>query len=178
MILTISLLALTLIALVIAPRFSFKRSIQTAIEINTSAEKVYAHMADFDHYNQWSPFIKSIHGNLEKNEVLRVLIQPQGKSAMEFKPTLLNVEQNKEIRWLGKLGFKGIFDGEHYFILEKINHNKTRLIHGESFKGVLVPMLWSMIKHSTKMGFKAHNSALKNISEANSRVNPHIQINH
>jgi hypothetical protein len=44
---------------------------------------------------------------------------------MTFKPTILTLESNKEFRWKGKLGITGIFDGEHYFILEYLNKDKN-----------------------------------------------------
>ena len=44
---------------------------------------------------------------------------------MTFKPNILVFEENKELRWLGKLFFKGLFDGEHKF---EIIDNKKSLI--------------------------------------------------
>lgn len=123
-------------------------------------------MVDLEHYANWSPFIKSISGSLEKQGRLKVFIQPKGEKGMTFYPKVVTLEANKEIRWLGSLGCKGLFDGEHYFLLDKISDHKTTLIHGENFKGFLVPMLWAVIKQSTRKGFIAHNHALKSRAES------------
>jgi len=56
--------------------------------------------------------------------------QPNGKM-LKFKPTVLNFDRNKEFRWKGKFGIKGIFDGQHYFKLEKLSKNQTKFIHRE-----------------------------------------------
>jgi len=154
----------------------FKRHIKTTIEIHGTPSDIYSHISNFDHYPQWSPFIKSISGTLEKNETLNVFIQAKGEKGMTFRPKVLKVEADKEIRWLGSLGFKGVFDGEHYFILEKISDSKTKLIHGENFKGALVPLLWALIKTSTTKGFIDHNTALKSKVEASGKLTDNIRL--
>jgi hypothetical protein len=83
---------------------------------------------------------------------------------MTFKPTILNLELNKEFRWKGKLGITGIFDGEHYFILEYLNKDKTKFIHGEKFSGLLVPLVGKMLD-KTQKGFQLMNESIKNECE-------------
>jgi hypothetical protein len=36
---------------------------------------------------------------------------------MTFRPTVLNAETNRELRWLGHLLAPGLFDGEHSFTI-------------------------------------------------------------
>jgi hypothetical protein len=79
---------------------------------------------------------------------------------MRFKPTVLSVRPERELRWLGHLFVPGIFDGEHYFLLEPIGEQRTRLTQGEKFSGVLVGLLSGMLS-ATKAGFQAMNMALK-----------------
>ena len=79
---------------------------------------------------------------------------------MTFRPEILKFDLGKEFRWKGKLFFKGVFDGEHYFILEKIGERETRFIHGEIFSGFLVGLLDGMLS-KTKDGFNLMNEAIK-----------------
>jgi hypothetical protein len=79
---------------------------------------------------------------------------------MTFKPTVLISEPAKEFRWIGKFLVKGLFDGEHYFILESVSPTQTRLIHGEDFRGVLVSLLKGFVAKA-KEGFGMMNEALK-----------------
>ncbi len=79
---------------------------------------------------------------------------------MRFRPTILSVRPERELRWLGHLFVPGIFDGEHYFLLEPIEEQRTRLTQGENFTGLLVALLSSTLS-STKAGFEAMNMALK-----------------
>ena len=79
---------------------------------------------------------------------------------MTFKPLILKFEQNREFRWIGKLLFKGIFDGEHYFKLTDNNNGTTTFVHGEQFGGILVGFLGKTFE-KTKSGFQLMNEALK-----------------
>lgn len=144
---------------------SFNRSIKTSIVIESSPEQVWAAIAQIDQYANWSPFIKSIEGELKKGEQLEVLIMPEGENGMKFTPEVLVADPNRELRWVGKLGVHGVFDGEHYFILEKLADNLTRLLHGEEFSGILTPVIWDLIADSTLKGFLSHNQSLKMLVE-------------
>jgi len=64
------------------------------------------------------------------------------------------------LRWVGKLVVKGLFDGEHFFVLEKVNDEVTHFIHGELFSGLLTTFTGKMID-DTKFGFEKMNDALK-----------------
>ena len=144
---------------------SFNHSIETSIVIERSPDQVWAAIAEIDQYLNWSPFIKSIEGELKIGEQLEVLIVPEGEDGMKFTPEVMVADINRELRWIGKLGVQGVFDGEHYFILEKLDDNRTRLLHGEEFSGFLVPIIWSLIADSTLKGFTNHNQSLKVLVE-------------
>jgi hypothetical protein len=138
----------------------FERRIETEIEINAPAARVWALLTDFDGMESWNPFIRSISGTLAQGARLSVRIVPPGKSGMRFKPTVISVRPERELRWLGHLFVPGIFDGEHYFLLEPIGEQRTRLTQGEKFSGVLVGLLSGTLS-ATKAGFQAMNMAVK-----------------
>jgi hypothetical protein len=58
---------------------------------------------------------------------------------MHFKPTILTVRPKRELRWLGHLFVPGIFDGEHYFLLEPMEKNRTRFTQAKNS-----PAFWSV----------------------------------
>jgi hypothetical protein len=140
--------------------------IETDIEIKAPVARVWALLTDFAAMPSWNPFIKSISGNLTQGARLSVYIAPPGKSGMRFKPIILTVRSERELRWLGHLFVAGIFDGEHYFLLEPNGEERTRLTQGEKFSGLLVGLLSSALS-STEAGFKAMNTALKQQAEQN-----------
>lgn len=57
-------------------------------------------------------------------------------------------------------------DGEHYFQLQARDGGGTRLLHGERFSGLLLPLLKSNLQGPTRAGFEAMNLALKARAEA------------
>ncbi len=82
-------------------------------------------MADFQHYPQWNPFIKEVSGKLAEGETLSILITPSGKKCMRFSSTLIKVEENHEIRWVGGIMLKNILRGFLPWILYFILIGKT-----------------------------------------------------
>ncbi len=144
------------------------KSIQTAIQIDAPAETVWSVLADGKSYDQWNPFVKRMEGDLIVGDQLAVTVQGEGASPMDFAPTVLVSDTGKELRWVGKLGVRGIFDGEHHFILEELQDGSTRFVHGETFTGMLAYVLYPLIGESTEAGFKAMNVALKERAEAQS----------
>ena len=140
------------------------KNIQTEILINTNITKIWDVLMNFDSYPKWNPFITSISGEPKLGNRLTVSISPPGGKAMTFKPYILNLESNKEFRWKGKLGINGIFDGEHYFILESVDKDITKFIHGEKFSGLLVPLVGKMLD-KTQKGFQLMNESIKNECE-------------
>jgi hypothetical protein len=139
--------------------------IETQIEINAPAERVWPLLMDFPLYLRWNPFIRSIDGNPVVGQSLNVLIQPPGSSAMRFRPTVLKVEPNREFRWKGKLLVPGLFDGEHYFKLEPKPGGGLVFRQGEVFSGLLVPLLRRSLDGATRQGFIAMNEALRREAE-------------
>ena len=140
------------------------RRIATAIDIAASPAAVWAVLTDFASYPDWNPFIRRLEGALREGARLIVTVRPPGRREMSFRPILLVVQPNRELRWLGHFLMPGIFDGEHSFVIEAASGG-CRLHHEESFGGILVPLFGKMLA-DTERGFVALNEALKQRVEA------------
>jgi hypothetical protein len=140
-------------------------ALQTEIRIDAPAEKVWEVLTDFARYPDWNPFIPEADGSIGVGDRLRVRIHPPGKRPMIFRPRVLRADPGRELRWLGHLGIPGLFDGEHVFRLEESRRESgrptTRLVHRESFRGILTPLVWPGMEEATRSGFHAMNEALK-----------------
>ncbi|MBD1371060.1 SRPBCC domain-containing protein [Hazenella sp. IB182357] len=136
------------------------KEIKTTIEINASKEVVWTHLMDVVSYPEWNPFMK-ITGELKVGERIQVEISPPQAKKMTFRPKVLVREEMKELRWLGRVLLPGIFDGEHIFEIEEMDHNHVILVHREIFKGILVPFMKKQLDQNTKQGFILMNEALK-----------------
>jgi len=136
------------------------KEIHTSIEINATPEVVWDILMNFKAYPQWNPFIKSILGTPEVGNKLTVKIQE-----MTFTPTVLKSEKNRELKWLGHLFFKGLFDGEHKFYLQNNNNGTTTFMQSEKFSGILTFIFSNKNLKKTKDGFKQMNNKLKLLTE-------------
>jgi hypothetical protein len=68
-----------------------------------------------------------------------------GNKTRTFRPTVVTVEGQNVIRWRGRLGLPGIFDGDHELKLEPTGEGGTRFTHREVFSGALIPfMSWKV----------------------------------
>lgn len=142
------------------------KEISTDIEINAPAAIVWGILTNLNSYHEWNPFIKKAEGQLKEGEQLKVRIEPPGGKGMTFKPAIIRIDPDLKFRWLGRLLFPGIFDGEHIFEIVPISENLVRFIQREKFRGLLVPILWRTIESSTRKGFTEMNLALKKKAEA------------
>lgn len=148
-----------------------KKQLETEIQINAPAEMVWKVLIDFHAHPIWNPFIKELRGKPVEGEKLRVFIKPPGGKGMVFKPTVLMAEENRELRWLGRLFVPGLFEGEHYFKIEPVGEDSVRFIHGEIFSGILVRLFASSLDQGTLAGFREMNEALKKRAEGLKKEN-------
>ena len=139
--------------------------LRTEIDINASGERVWRVLTDFGAYGEWNPFITSISGEVRRGARLKVRVQPSGGRGMTFRPTVLAADRNRELRWVGRLLFPGIFDGEHAFLITPLENGGVRLRQQETFRGLLVPLLRRLLDGQTRAGFEAMNRALKERAE-------------
>jgi hypothetical protein len=142
------------------------RELLTEIDIEASPETVWSVLSDFRSYPEWNPFMRRMKGKMQRGERLETFLKPPKGKGMTIKPTVKEVIKEKEFRWLGHLaGVNFLFNGEHYFKLQRISDKRTRLSHGEVFSGILVPMLWKNLNSDTREGFLKFNEAIKARSE-------------
>lgn len=130
--------------------------IKTVITINASRERIWKILTDYSSYHQWNPFIESITGNVIVGN--QIVVKLQG---MTFKPTVLTLTSNTELKWLGHLWIKGLFDGEHTFKLTDNGNGTTTFEHSERFSGILVKLFTKRLDRDTRNGFEQMNTALK-----------------
>ncbi|MBN8868039.1 MAG: SRPBCC domain-containing protein [Solirubrobacterales bacterium] len=139
-------------------------TIETSEHIDAPPEKVWRILTDLGSYPEWNPFIREGSGELRQGQELELKMRPPGGREMTFKPTVLECQGPRELRWLGRLLLPGLFDGEHWFRLTPENGG-TRLDQGERFTGIL-PRFMGKTLAATEQGFTELNLALKQRAEA------------
>ncbi|MEH2081772.1 MAG: SRPBCC domain-containing protein [Nostoc sp.] len=146
--------------------------IYTEIEIQASDKQVWNLLTDFASFPHWNLLIRQISGSLSEGAQLTVHFQTPGTDIMIFRPTVITVEPNRKLRWLGHFLIPGLFDGEHSFIIEPLASDvydglrlRVRFIQQASFQGLLVPLLARRLNIDVRQGFEAMNQTLKTKAE-------------
>lgn len=154
--------------------------IHTSIDIEAPAAIVWAALTDFETYPEWNPRSR-ITGVAVSGERLVVAPGPDAEGMPTFRPRVLAagvVDEGTatddertatddvfELRWLGHLWVRGLFDGEHSFRVEAIDEHRSHLTQSESFSGVVAGLLLRRYGADTEAGFHAVNEALKTRAE-------------
>ena len=140
--------------------------IVTNIEILGSPSQVWHALIDFPSYPQWNPAIRSIEGKAASGQNLRVVFKPEGSFVnMKFWVVISSFIAEQELRWIGRLLFPALFAGDHYFLIQPLSQNRTKLIHGERFSGLFKPIFWYLLAKRNKAAFIDMNQALKTYVE-------------
>jgi hypothetical protein len=130
------------------------------IEIPAPPQQVWATLIDLPAYEQWNPGITHLAGEPLVGRQLTLRLRLPGRKPMTMRPRVTEVAPGRVFEWLGKLwGIPGLFDGRHRFELVA-TADGTRLVQSESFSGLLVRPLRSMIDGATRQGFVEVNQAL------------------
>ncbi len=137
-----------------------QKTISTQVIIQANPTIIWQVLTDFEAYPEWNPFITSIEGKVEVGQKLKADI-----GNMTFKPTVLTATPNKEFKWIGRLLFKGIFDGEHRFQIIDNGDGTSTFIQSENFSGILVGPFSKKLDNETKPGFELMNQKLKERAE-------------
>ena len=136
------------------------RLIETATDIRAPAARIWSILTDFPAYLAWNPFITAAVGELRLGARLKITIAPPGHRPMTFRPVVLVVERESELRWRGRMLMPRLFDGEHAFGLEQ-RAETCRFLHAERFSGLLLPFIGEELFEAIRRGFESMNAALK-----------------
>jgi hypothetical protein len=139
--------------------------IETSIDIEAPAARVWSILTNFESLPQWNRFILLIEGLGHLGERLSVSLD-NGGSVMKFRPVVVARRENTEFAWRGIVGASFLFTGEHRFQLDPLANGGTRFTQSEQFGGLLVPLLWKKLNTRTRQSFEEFNMALRERSLA------------
>lgn len=140
--------------------------INKKVEINAPIEKVWATIIDFDSYSEWNTQLEYLGGEVKPNGKLHLKLSADGADPYEFKPTISHWEENKKFAWIGRTGFPRVFDGEHFFELEKVGDDTTIVTNREEYRGVMSLIMKNLpMMKTAPEGFQKMNLALKSYTE-------------
>ncbi len=134
-------------------------TLEASIQINATPERVWAVLTDQAAYPDWNPFIVSSTGRIHVGATLTNRMH-DATGDTTFTPTVLVVEPGRELRWIGRVGPGGIFDGEHTFTITQVRPGVVLFTQREDFTGVAVPFYQHWLHTDTLPMFRAMDAAL------------------
>jgi hypothetical protein len=131
---------------------------ETETTIDAPPSEVWKHLADFARHDEWSAHFK-LRGQPVVGEHGRVEFSLFGLAAGA--PVVIEkVDEARELRWQG--GPKGLITGSHYFIMEsRDGGQQTHFRHGETFTGIIAPLVWALLKAELGPSYSGFNADLK-----------------
>jgi hypothetical protein len=135
--------------------------LSTSIDIDAEPGIVWQVLTDLAAYREWNPFITRAEGTVAVGQRLRLRMQPVGGRGVTLRPTVEEATPGRRLRWMGHLGFSGLFDGEHVFTLDSRPEGGVRLVQEERFRVLLVPLMSRSLTTHTRPAFESMNKALR-----------------
>lgn len=143
----------------------FHENIYTEALIETSAEKLWSIISNFNQYKDWNiPLLLS--GQCKLNAPLIVQANISGRKPQKFVGRLLVCREMKELEWVGHKIAPVIFSGKHAFIIESIDDAHVTFINKESFSGFAVPFIKkNLLRTKIKDFHNETNLVIKRLAE-------------
>lgn len=143
----------------------FEREIVTKQVIKAPAAVVWKLISDFSSYSSWNPLILRVKGDPTEGGKLDILIHLFLQTDMKTTPTIVKVEQEREIAWKGGLIIPGILEGQHVLQINEIEKNVVMLVQKEIWSGILSPVFMLWMGNEIREGFERMNEKVRDICE-------------
>ncbi|MBN1825815.1 MAG: SRPBCC domain-containing protein [Candidatus Eisenbacteria bacterium] len=136
---------------------------QTAktIEIDASPSAVWEILTRFEGYAEWNPYYRWAIGVAEKGAGLRLYATPAGLRPFTFRPRVVFIRPEREMRWTGPIRPFGLLHGEQTFRLEPIGSEQTRLTQEMRLRGPLFRFGGKDLVSRIGEGMEAMNRAMR-----------------
>ena len=142
------------------------QEIKTEIEISAPASKVWEIITDINKWQDWSPIINASQGLSSVGSKLSITMigKEEGKDGPKYDPIITDLNEPNYFRWRAHMIAGFIFTNYKTFELENTSTG-TRLIHTESFKGLLAPIFCGQMEQGVPPMLNSMNEALKLLAE-------------
>ena len=142
------------------------QEIKTEIEIAAYPSKVWNILKDVNKWQQWSPIINESSGEMVIGNTLSITMmgKEEGKEGPKYNPKILELKEPHYFQWRAHMLADFIFTNDKIIKLEETKIG-TRVIHIETFKGLLAPLFCGQMEKGVPPMLNTMNKALKALAE-------------
>lgn len=135
--------------------------IRTFATIDAPAAEVWEVLADFASYPRWNRMIPKVSGHAEVGARLTLWLA-LGPVKAPVSAEVIAADPGRSLRWIGPAPrwARRVASGEHYHELTALTPTSTRIEHGETFRGLLVPARAAAVEARLRPVYEAFNRAL------------------
>lgn len=144
--------------------------ISASVEIEATAETVWAVLTELASYEQWNPFIRRARGSTEVGGTVHVHVRSSFGIPLRFAAKVERAEPGRELHWRGQVAVPWLAAGEHTFTIEPLGGGKVRFSQRERFSGIVPRLGARLLTREAQRGFDAMNHALAVRARARARA--------
>ena len=142
------------------------QTIRTEIEISAPPAKVWSLITDINSWQEWSPTINASQGEAKVGSKLSITMmgKEEGKDGPKYNPKILKLDKPNYFHWRAHMMASFIFTNDKIFEIKETSTG-TKLIHTETFKGLMAAMFRGQMTKGVPPMLNAMNQALKEKAE-------------
>jgi hypothetical protein len=141
------------------------KEISSQIAIDAPIATVWKCLADLGHWKDWNPIVTEASGDLAIGSTLHItMCGIDDQKGHKYSPVVTMCKAPNKFHWKAKMMAGFLFTNGKIFELEETSSG-TRLLHVETFSGLLVPLFWSKLNKGVKPMIQSMNTALKTLAE-------------
>jgi hypothetical protein len=134
--------------------------LQTSIDIDAPAERVWATLVDFGSYEAWNPFVIRVRGAPIVGEAVRLTVNLAGRK-MGRTHVVSRVEPDTTLAWTIQTQAPWWIHGERIQRVERLGPDRCRYTNDEQVHGVMGAIVGPLMGSAVRAGLEAAGRGLK-----------------
>ncbi|WP_254530509.1 SRPBCC domain-containing protein [Natrinema gelatinilyticum] len=162
------------------------KEVEVFADIDAPPPVVWDALRSFESYPEWDPICRTIVGVAVEDGARRGRDRSSALGRRPIRPAVVAIEPHRRLAWLDRLVVPFAFDRYHEFRLEPIDDGersdwsespsgsrstdsgRTRLLHRETVRGVLVPLVFDHAR--VEESFTTMNDAIAARAERSASI--------